>query len=164
LRNAYNSLANTGALNRRDNWIVFAALNPYEEDTYFAVTEEGSFNYKVNLSSGEESTTLDKMTDDYMRMRAKQDGTTFKRTLGRDGNIKVFITPNSYRRTGAVRATVEEWMQRRNLPARHDTAFVGAVTVGAGVLSKIAGLSAIRATGVAASTGFGAALATWYRG
>lgn len=165
LRHAYQSLASSDQLLGRDGSLLFAALNPFEENQYFLVDQTGGCNYKTSLSSKEESVLLHEMTSEYMRMRAKTDGTTFSHPFTRDGvKTHVTITPDSYREVGQVRHLMETWMERRTLPVRNDLAFVGAVAGGAGLISKLAGIPSIRAVGVATSTGIGAAFALWYRG
>ena len=148
---------------------MFAALNPFQEDKYFLVNRDGSCSYQTTMATKEESTKLHEITSDYMRMRAKRDGTTFSHPFTKDGvTTQITITPDSYQETGRMRSLVDSWIERRNMPVRKEVVFLGAVVGGAGIISKLSGNSAIRAMSVAASTGVGAAVgvafAFWHRG
>ena len=164
LRHAYDTLASSNHLSNRNGWVVFAALNPYEEDSYFVVVESGGCVYNLSLSTNNETLSLHKLTDEYMRMRAKRDGTIIKESFTRDGvTTQTTFTPNSHREPGKVNSLMETWIGRRSLPMQNDVTFVGVVAGGAGMISKIAGIPTTRAVGIAASTGVGAAFTLWYR-
>lgn len=172
LRTSYPILAKSNVLGGKAGQVVFAALNPYEEDRYLVVTEQGACNYRAALASKKETMLLHEITDEYMRMRAKQDGTTFSHPFVRDGfSTQIKITPDSYEETGSLRASLmSAWTERRRIPVtpvtpvKKDWAFVGAVATGVGVVSKCVGISTIRAAGAGVSAGVGAALAVVYRG
>lgn len=167
-RNAYPSLISAGHLNSDSKQVVFTALNPYAEDQYFVVSKDGGCSYKISFSDKEEGKTVHEMTDTYMRARAKRDGTTFSHPMTLNGVSKqVRITPSSNSQETAADALVATLRGRlRSEDGLHqkDVAFVGAVTAGAGALAKLAGLATLRSTGIATSTGIGAALALWFRG
>lgn len=164
LRHVYPGLAATDTLSNSTNKAVFAALNPYAEDEYFVVAENGGCYYNVSGWSNDEGQHLHEMTDTYMRSRAIRDGTTFSHGGTVNGVPKQMrITPSSLpqeSRTDAMLATIRG---RSGLVKNRDVVFVGAIAGGTGVIAKLAGLPTLRAVGVAASTGVGAAFSMWYR-
>jgi hypothetical protein len=148
-----------------DGSVVYAALNPYDDDSFFLAGLNGAISYMASVTPKSESAMLHEIVTDYTRMRAKRDGTEHSYPVTRDGiTSHVSITPNSYKETGKMRSLVDSWIERRNLPVRNDVAFVGGIAGAAGLISKVAGLGTARAMGAAASTGVGAAFALWYRG
>ena len=50
-------------MKNKSNKVVFAALNPYVEDSYFIVSEDGACSYSASLSDKEEGKHLHEMTD-----------------------------------------------------------------------------------------------------
>jgi hypothetical protein len=126
LRNAYTTLASSDQLLCKEGWLLFTALNSFQEDQYFVVDETGGCSYKTSLPSKNDSALLHEITSEYMRMRAKQNVTTFSHPFIRDGvTTQVTIAPDSYRETGKMRSLMDRWIERRNLPVRNDVAFVG---------------------------------------
>jgi hypothetical protein len=164
LRDAYPSFAASGKLDNDSNKTVFVALNPYQEDCYFVVAENGACSYSIAFNNKHEGQNLHEMTDTYMRSRAKRDGTTFAYPMTLNGVEKqVRITPDSSAQEGKVEALMAT-LRARRVPIRNkDLLFVGAVSSSVGALAKATGSTTMKAVGVAASVGFGAALSTWYR-
>lgn len=159
LRHIYPTLAATSNLSDNTDKPVFAALNPYAEDQYFVVTEKGSCNYRTPLSE-----EVQKMTDTYMRTRAIRDGSSFSHTVTVGGVPKeARYTPNSWLEETRTEAMLAKFRGRVALVKRRDVIFVGAVAGGTGFVAKIAGIPTLRAFGVAASAGVGAAMTMWYR-
>jgi hypothetical protein len=163
LRNAYSSLICAGHLNNDSKQVVFAALKSHAEDQYFVVSKDSGCSYKVSFLDREEGKTVHEMTDTYMRTRTKRDGSTFSHPMTLNGVPKqVRITPSSNSQETAADAlvvTVRGRLRSKDRVYQKDAAFVGVVTTGAGVLSKLAGLPILRAAGIATSTGIVAALA-----
>lgn len=164
LRHMYPTLATTDNLSSSTNKPVFAALNPYAEDEYFVVSENGGCSYKVSGWGTDEGQRLHEMTDTYMRSRAIRDGTTFSHGGHINGVPKqIRITPSSSpqeTKTDALLATIRA---RSASVKNRDLAFVGFIAGGTGAIGKMAGLPTFRAAGLAASTGVGVALSMWYR-
>jgi hypothetical protein len=165
LRNAYPSLANSGHLGNTTNPIAFAALSPYAEDHNFVVMQDGSCSYNVSNFDTDEGQQIHEITDSYMRMRARRDGTSFTHGMTLNGVSKqVRITPSSSEHESKAEALIARLRARHGVVKRGDVVFLGAVVGGAGVVAKVAGLPTLKVAGVAASTGVGAALAMWIRG
>ncbi|KAF2123717.1 hypothetical protein P153DRAFT_391319 [Dothidotthia symphoricarpi CBS 119687] len=167
LRFAYPSLASAGHLENSSNRTVFAALNPYMEDSYFVVAEDGACSYSTSLTDNVEGKQLHEITDTYMRMRAKRDGSSFNHSMRLNGVLKqVSITPKSSPQETRSEALMSMWRARarQDFVKQKDVAFVCSIAGGTGVLAKVAGMSTMRAVGLATSTGIGAALSMWFRG
>jgi hypothetical protein len=165
LRHSYPMIIEHGMLSGEDGSIMYAALNPYEDDSFFLAGPDGAISYKASVTPKSESAILHEVVTDYTRMRAKKVGASHSYPVTRDGiTSHVSITPTSYKETGKMRSLVDSWIERRNLPVRNDVAFVWGVAGAAGLISKVTGAGTARAVGVAASTGVGAAFALWYRG
>jgi hypothetical protein len=165
LCHAYPSLASNGFLRDDENKAVFAALNPFNEDRFFIVSENGVCSYNADFSEAVESRKVYGITDTYMRSRAKRDGST----LIYEGKVngwpkQVKITPNSNAEETKTDALLSVVRGSTGMVKHNDLAFVGAVAGGAGVLTRVAGLPTLKAIGVGTSMGIGAALHMWYRG
>ncbi|KAF2820781.1 hypothetical protein CC86DRAFT_111911 [Ophiobolus disseminans] len=164
LRQAYPGLASTDRLTDDSNPVVFAALSPFHENRYFLVTESGGCTYNTNTSDREEGERLHHLTDSYMRMRARKDGSTFTHSMTLNGVPRqVVITPKSAPDETKTDAWIAMLRARQKYLGRKDLAFAGAVAGGTGVLAKVVRMPTWRAVGVAASTGFGAGVAMWFR-
>ena len=164
LRNAYPSLSVTGKLESTANRAVFAALNPFMEDRYFLVIEDGECSYNITFSSKEEGEALHAMTDTYMRFRAKRDGSTFSHPLFSNGVPReIRITPNSSPQETRRDALMATLRARSTFMKPRDMTSFAAVAGGTGLLAKVAGLSAVRAVGVGTAVGLGFALSIWER-
>ncbi|KAF2438395.1 hypothetical protein P171DRAFT_526079 [Karstenula rhodostoma CBS 690.94] len=155
LRSSYHGLGESDALTGAVGQVLFVALNPYEENGYFVAGKDGcSFN--ANLSSKKDGYEIQKMMDDYMRMKAKRDNATFNYPVMMNGvRQNVHITPNTYERRRAD-SLLDTWKQRRGLLLQRDNlALIGAGSTAAYVLSRCSEASPLRATGAAAATGVG---------
>jgi hypothetical protein len=169
LENTYPGLVKEDVLFTRkgSSAVIFPALNPYLEDRWFVVLQDGLCMYSTYTTGfgtepQKESQILNKMTAEYMQMRAKRDGTTLHFSSNVDGVKKhIKITPTWYAETGGVKYKLWSWKERQKVLVRSDGAFVGAVTVGTGVLFKLAGARTKPAIAMAASTGLGAAMANF---
>jgi hypothetical protein len=165
LRHSYPSLAATDAFTDSNNPAVFVALNPFREDRYFVVSASGVCSFNANFSDASESKKVYAMTDTYMRWRAKRDGSTLTYSGTMNGLPRqVRITPDSGAEETRAQALLALVRGSTSLVKHKDLTFVGAVAGGAGVVAKVAGLPTLRAAGIAASTGIGAALHMWYHG
>jgi hypothetical protein len=165
LRHAYPSLASNDLLTESVHKAVFVALNPFCEDRWFVVNNNGSVSYSATFSDSAETQKVYSMTNTYMRWRAKRDNSTLKYMWMRNGLPReVIITPNSGAEETRADALLALVRGSTGVVKHKDLTFVGAVAGGAGVVAKVAGLPALRAVGVATWTGIGAALHMWYRG
>ncbi|KAF2026374.1 hypothetical protein EK21DRAFT_92504 [Setomelanomma holmii] len=117
LRHAYPSLASTYHLTKDTNKVVFAALDPYVLDQYFLVNEQGGCSYNHNSLDADAGKVIHEMTDTYMRMRARRDGTTFTHSMALNGaSRQIHITPTS----NAQETKMDVWIA--TLRARHGIA------------------------------------------
>lgn len=62
LRDAYSDLANGGKLVDKTNRPVFVALNPYRENSYFMVSENGQCSYSTSFHDDKEGQHLHEST------------------------------------------------------------------------------------------------------
>lgn len=161
LRHVYPSLASGKYLSRSSNQVVFAALNPYREDNYFVVTEDGACSYSAAASDCERK-SLHELTDTYMRMRAKRDGSSFSYSTTGNGIAKqVEITPNSNEQETRGEALTAMLRARQGTVRRVDLLMVGTAAGTTGLAARAFGVPAMRAIGLAASTSVGAAASLW---
>lgn len=147
--------------------MTFAALNPYEENRFFVVGDNG---YAVNISmdSFEKCNELQKMVDGYLQLQSRRDGTTFKFPVKiGDQTRNVYITPDTYKSVPAD-SLLETWKERRGvlmrsvLMRRDNIALIGAVTVGGGTCARLAGATSFRAIGAAAAAGVAGTVAMMF--
>lgn len=165
LRNAYPSLVESGHLDKTTNPVIFAALNPYAEDHYFLVSKDGLCSYSLTSSDNEEGSALHEMTEAYMGARARRDGSSFAYSMTlNDVPKSIRITPSSSAQESRTEAVIATLRARQGLVKSSDTVFVGAVADGTGLLAKVARLPTVKAVGMGAMTGFGAAHSMWYFG
>ncbi|CAI6339899.1 unnamed protein product [Periconia digitata] len=165
LRRAYPSLASNGKLSNSENRTVFVALNPYQEDSYFHVAEDGQCSYSANFNDDEEGRKLHEMTDSYIRFRAKRDNSTFTHSMKLNGVDKVIkITPHSSPSEGRMESILSTLRARQHqgLIQYRDVSLIGAVAGGTGVIAKISGSPTTKAAAYAATAGLGAVLATLF--
>jgi hypothetical protein len=157
LRNSYPLLGESKALLGAVGQVVFVALNPFEEDEHFIAGENG-VSINVTLDSTAECIKLQKMADDYMRMRAKRENATFNYPVKINGMTQnVYVTPTTYQRRSGD-SILETFRTRRGLLMQRDNiALIGAGAVAAGVASRLTGASPLKVTGIVAATGMGLA-------
>ncbi|KAL6702424.1 hypothetical protein ACN47E_001875 [Coniothyrium glycines] len=159
LRNAYASLASSDHLSDSSNRPVFVALSPFIEDNYFLVKEDGACSYSVFFADKEEGETLHKITDNYMRMRAKRDGSSFSHSMRLNGVDKeIRISPTSGAEETATQCMMARLRSRQKAMRHGDIAFAGVVTGGTGVLARAVGLPTGRAIALGTASGVGATL------
>ncbi|KAF2662012.1 hypothetical protein K491DRAFT_686996 [Lophiostoma macrostomum CBS 122681] len=157
LRYKYPALQETGILGTKIDTMkpFFAALSPYEKDEYLVVSRNGQFNYKTALGSSEESEKLHQLTDAYMVAQAKLHGHTFNQTFTRDGwTRKSVISPDGVAAQIGPFRSLYWWKERRDVMMQRDALLTaGTIGAGAGMLSKLAGGSTMKAVGTAGLTG-----------
>lgn len=166
LKNKYPGIVKSGILPMESSSspIVFVALNPYQENRYFLGTADGAVGYSTTLSSPQESEALNELTNEYMRSRAKRDGTSFGGSYSQDGvSRSTMIAKDDYVVNG--NRLTQSWKERRDVLLRKDNlAMIGALTGGAAVISKLSGATTARALLIASSVGLGSTLQTLHRG
>ena len=153
LRSSYPGLAGGESLKGGVGQVTFVALNPYDEDNYFIMGDNGC-HLNVDMDTIGHCGDLQKMMDDYWQMKAKRDGTTYNYPVRIGGGIQnVYITPDKYE-CRPENTLLKAWEERRNILMQRDNmAIIGAATVGAGVGSRLAGTTTLRAIGLAGITG-----------
>jgi hypothetical protein len=166
LRHGYPCLASTNILTNNANKVVFVALNPYREDAFLTVLEDGQCSFNAFFDDKQEAYQSSKMMDTYMRYRAKRDGTTFSHSEVMNGAVykDVRITPDSNVEETMADDLMARWRARRGLIGGPDLAFAGAVAGGVGTLAKVMGYPTMRAVSFGAWAAFGFAANTLVNG
>jgi hypothetical protein len=157
LRHAYPGLSSTDILTNDANKVVFVALNPYREDAFLTVLEDGNCNYNGFFDDRQEAWQSRKMLDTYMRSRARRDGTTFSHSLFVNGSVykEVRITPDSNAEETTTDAFMARWRARRECIGGKDLVYAGVVAGGVGTLTKIMGFPTTRAFSLGGCAGLG---------